>query len=132
MTGLFRVTAPLVIRYPDGTRRVMAECFRHPRGILFFDLYWHRKDPGEAAHVVEGDILGEGPWRVGTCVVSVLGCHGSDSELAARYANWQHDLEQADDYPPPPLVAAIARKLGAGAPPSVSPRHSTTHRRRKP
>ena len=49
----------------------MAEFFPHPRGLLFLDLFWHQQ--GEAAiHVVAGAYKGEGPWKVGACVISVL------------------------------------------------------------
>ncbi len=113
MAELFSMTAPLTIRLPDGGKKVMAECFPHPRGLLWFELYWHRGRPEETIHLVEGEIRGEGPWRVGECVVNVLGCQGSDPELATTYNRWLTDLEQRGDYPPPPLVAAIARRCGA-------------------
>jgi len=37
---LFTVTAPLVIRHADGTRRLMAERFPHPAGLLSFEPFW--------------------------------------------------------------------------------------------
>ncbi len=91
----------------------MAERFPHPRGLLYFDLYWHLGDPEETLHLVEGTIEGEGPWKVGGCVITVLGCQGSDGELALAWEAW---LEaRAEGYPPEPLVRAIARRLGARA-----------------
>jgi hypothetical protein len=33
--------------------------------------------------------------------------------LATAYQQWQTYLQTADDYPPPPLVVAIARRMGA-------------------
>jgi len=115
MADLFTVTAPLQIRLPDGSRTVMAHHFRHPQGMLWFDLWWHLGDPDETIHLAEGQVHGEGPWRVGECVVQVLGCQGADPLLATRYRQWQDFLAQAQDYPPPPLVAAIARRFGAHA-----------------
>jgi hypothetical protein len=50
-------------------------------------------------------------------VLSVLGCQGSDPALAAAYSRWQAYLAAAGaDYPPPPLIAAIARRRGALTP----------------
>jgi hypothetical protein len=114
MADLFHMTSPLTIRAPDGRRSIMAEYFRHPQGLLYFDLYWHLGRPEETMHLIEGGISGEGPWKIGGHVVHVLGCHGSDGELAAAFSQWQTYLETAaDEYPPPPLIAAIARRMGA-------------------
>ena len=114
MADLFSARSPLMIRLPSGEKRVMAECFAHSRGLLYFDLYWHLDDPDRTRHVVAGPITGLGPWRVGDTVVPVLGCHGTDHELASTYEDWRHYLEQnADGYPPRPLILAIARRYGA-------------------
>lgn len=113
MAELFDTTAPLMIRDADGTRCVIAECFPHPRGVLYFDLYWHQSSPQQAMHVIEGEVRGEGPWRVGDCVINVLGCHGTDAELAMQFDAWRDYLASSDDYPPVPLIVAIARRMGA-------------------
>lgn len=122
MADLFSMTAPLTLRLPTGEERLMAERFRHPRGLLYFDLDWHVGDPATTLHVVEGAISGDGPWRVGDCIVRVLGCHGSDPALAAEYTRWQQRLEQ-DGYLPRPLIEAIARRYGATS--AVPPAHTT-------
>jgi hypothetical protein len=112
MADLFHLTAPLTIRLKSGERRVMAEHFRHPHGLLYFDLYWDDDPPEQTIHVVEGAVSGDGPWRVGDCVVQVLGCHGTDPELADHYSRWRaHLVHHA--YPPRPLIEAIARRYGA-------------------
>lgn len=114
MADLFTVTAPLMIRCPNGEKRVMAALFRHAEGLLYFDLFWDRQDDGQGVHLVAGDIRGEGPWKAGDCMITVLGCHGSEPELAAAYAEWQMYLEQqAVDYPTPAGLAEIARRYGA-------------------
>jgi hypothetical protein len=118
MADLFSVKSPLMIRLRSGEKRVMAERFAHPHGLLYFDLYWHLGDPAQTLHLVEGPIKGDGPWKVGEAVVRVLGCHGTDPELAAAFEDWRQYLEQnADDYPPPPLILAIARRHGAAVDP---------------
>ena len=115
MTDLFRVTAPLVVRFPDGTRRVIAECFPHPSGILYLDIFWHQSTPDQAAHLIRGRLQGEGPWKIGDCVISVLGCQGTDPELQAPYALWRDYLHESGrrEYPSAEQIRDIARKLGA-------------------
>ena len=114
MADLFSVTAPLMIRFPDGEKRVMAECFRHPDGLLFFDLFWDPRAPDGAVHLVTGAIKGEGPWKVGECVVNVLGCGGTDPQLAAEFADWQMYLQQPlSAYPSREEIEATARRFGA-------------------
>lgn len=114
MTDLFSITAPLMIRNPQGEEQVIAEIFPHPNGLVYFDLYWHLGQPDENFHLVEGTLSGEGPWKIGGYVINVLGCHGTNAELATAYQQWQTYLQTtADDYPPSELVAAIARHMGA-------------------
>jgi len=105
---------PHMIRFPSGQKRVMAECFPHPKGMLYFDLFWHLDDARDTVHLVEGPIKGDGPWKVGEAVVHVLDCHGSDHELASAFEDWRQYLrENIDTYPPRPLIQAIARRHGA-------------------
>jgi len=113
VADLFTVTAPLIIRHPSGERRVMAERYRHPHGLQYFELFWHLGDPAETVHLVEGDIRGEGPWKVGNCVVHVLGCHGTDAEPALGFDAWQVYLQQSSaEYPARTIIDAIARRRG--------------------
>ena len=113
MADLFSMTTPLMIRNPQGEEQVIAEIFPHPNGLVYFDLYWYLGQPDETIHLVEGKLSGEGPWKIGEYVINVLGCHGTNAELATAYQQWQTYLQTADDYPPPPLVVAIARRMGA-------------------
>ena len=114
MADLFTMTAPLAIRLASGETRVIAECFQHPEGMVYFDLYWHLGDPEQTIHTVRGQITGAGPWKVGEHVVHVLSCHGTDFEPAAAFEAWRQYLsDHADAYPPRPLIAAIARRYGA-------------------
>jgi hypothetical protein len=63
---------------------------------------------------VTGPIKGEGTWKVGQCVIHVLGCRGTDFCLASEFDEWRQDLfENGDAYPPRPLIEAIARRHGA-------------------
>lgn len=106
------MTAPLTLRRANKTG-VIAELFPHPQGLVVFDLYWHLGDPRQTIHVLTGDLRGDGPWKIGEAIVYVLGCQGTDPALVSEYAAWRRYLETTSDYPPPPLIAAIARRFGA-------------------
>ena len=114
MADLFSVTAPLLIRLPTGDMHVLAERFAHPRGLVYFDLFWHLRNPHIGVHVVEGIIKGDGPWKIGDASVRVLGCHGTDGALARRFDEWRTFLtEHPESYPARPEIEAIARRHGA-------------------
>lgn len=111
MADLFSVTAPLLIRYPDGTAHVMVHRLRHPQGLVYFRSFWDRMPPAEGIVLAAGEIRGGGPWKVGDAVVTLLGCHGSHPEHAAEYADWQlHLAECHDDYPGSEQLATLARE----------------------
>lgn len=112
--NLFTVTAPLAIRCPDGQRRLMAEIFLHPRGLLYFEPFWHLEPDAGLIHLAEGPLEGDGPWKVGDCVVTVAGCQGSDPELAMAFAQWQAYLQDCGGtYLDPEQILAAARARGA-------------------
>lgn len=114
MAAIEDVTAPLVIRFANGTEQVVAHCFPHPRGLLYLDLFWHERTPEEAAHLLRGQLRGDGPWRVEDAVIRVLGCHNTDPHLQSQYLPWKEYLEQQGDlYPPRKQIREIARRLGA-------------------
>lgn len=117
MANLFSVTAPLMIRLPSGERQVIAELFPAAEGggLVYFELHWHLQRPASAGiHRIDAEVKGEGPWKVGAAVLNVLGCQGTDPELAAAYAEWQFFLQQgAPGYPQPDAIAALARAAGA-------------------
>jgi hypothetical protein len=108
------VTTPLVLRQPDGREQLIAACFPHPAGLLYLDLYWHRSTPREAAHLVRGELRGDGPWRIGDVRLRVLGCHHTDPHLQAAFTAWQrYLLDHPGDYPPRAQILELARRLGA-------------------
>jgi hypothetical protein len=114
MADLFRVTAPVMIRCPDGVQRLMVELFPHPRGLLYFEPFWDRLPRAQGIHLAEGEIRGEGPWKAGDCVISVLGCRGSHPELAVEYAGWCAYREECGDaFPSRQSIEDLARAHGA-------------------
>ena len=114
MASIEDVTAPLVIRFADGTETVVAHCFSHPQGLLYLELFWHLRTPDEAAHLIRGALRGDGPWKIGDTVIRVLGCHNTDPQIQDQYVPWRNYLAQyGDQYPPPAQVREIARRRGA-------------------
>lgn len=113
MPAIDSVTAPLAILFDDGSKKLAAACFPHPLGLLYLDPWWHQQQPDQAAHLLRGELKGEGPWRVGNATVRVLGCQNTDPELQVDYQRWQAYLGEATDYPPPAQIHEIARRLGA-------------------
>lgn len=114
MPAIDTVTAPLVLRHPDGREELVAACFPHPAGLLYLDLYWHLSTPDRAAHLLRGRLTGEGPWRVGDARLRLLGCANTDPHLQDAWVAWQAYLqEHPDRYPPRAQIIDIARRLGA-------------------
>ncbi len=71
----------------------MVALFRHPRGLLCFGPVDHSTPPNRAAWLVEGEVTGSGPWRVGDSVFTLLGCAGTDAGLALEYAAWRESVD---------------------------------------
>ncbi|MFA7388220.1 MAG: hypothetical protein WCZ87_11245 [Thiohalobacteraceae bacterium] len=118
MADLFSMVAPLLVLHRDtGVRRLMAERFPLAQGdgLIYFEPFWHLQRPASRAiHRLTGAVQGSGPWKIGDCVVRVLGCQGTDPELASVYAEWQAYLEGgAPGYPARDALLALARDQGA-------------------
>jgi hypothetical protein len=114
MADLFTVKTPLSLRFPDGEKRILMEFFPHPQGLLGFEINWEQAaDPSSLIRVYEGELKGEGPWKVGDAVITVLGCHGTDAELASRFADWKFQREFGAPYPEAEEIRSIALRYGA-------------------
>lgn len=103
----------MAILFDDGSKKLAAACFQHQQGLLYLDTFWHIKKPDEAAHVIKGELKGEGPWRINNATIRVLGCQHTDPELQSEYQNWQAYLQETSTYPPREQIAEIAERLGA-------------------
>ena len=113
MADLFSLTSPLLIRYPDNTRQVMIACFQHTEGVLYFRPYWDQLPGTEGIGLARGAVKGEGPWKVGDAVVTLLGCQGAHPEQAAEFADWKFYLEQhGEPYPAHEQLRAVAIGMG--------------------
>lgn len=114
MADLFTVTAPLLVHHPDNTIHLVADLFPHPDGVLFFELHWYERGP-DAAHLVNGRILGEGPWKINKTIIRLLSC--GDTELSMQWNEWQQYLSspavESTPYLDKEAIKLFARKLGA-------------------
>jgi len=114
MANLFSVTAPLIIQTPEGDEILIAELFKHAKGILVFEPYWHLKSAEESIHLIKGWVEGEGPWKISGHIIKILACHGTNACLADDFNEWRtYRLSNPGEYPPQPMIDAIASKLGA-------------------
>lgn len=113
MVDISTITVPLVIIAPEGKKHLAAACFRHKFGLLYLDLDWFRSTPEKSAHLIRGELSGDGPWKIDGHVIRVLGCHGTDPELQDSWQTFQDNLRHTETtYPPRQQIAQIARRLG--------------------
>jgi hypothetical protein len=101
VADLFSVTAPLAVRYRDsGEKHIMVERLPYADGLLYLPAFWIDMPLQQAMRYVPGPIEGDGPWKVGNAIVTVLACHGTDAVLAGEFGAWQTRLlELGDAYP---------------------------------
>ena len=104
--------SPLYIKYPNGETRVIEAIFQHPKGILYFELFWEN-DPQYSIHVIEGEVTGDGPWRVGSCSFHILGCNHTHPQKWEMHSFWQQELLQNPDKFRSNEVLKIACEKGA-------------------
>jgi hypothetical protein len=68
----------------DGEPRLAAHVFKHPRGVVFVEAGWCiPMSTKHNYHLLEGEIEGEGPWRVGPATFTEI---TEDSYLAQDWA----------------------------------------------
>ncbi len=115
MADLFSVTAPLAIRFRDsGEKQILVERLPYSDGLLFLPAFWTDTRPELALRFVPGPIAGEGPWKVGNAIVTVLACHGTDAGLAAEFSAWQSRLlELGPEYPAKSDIETLMKTLAA-------------------
>jgi len=112
--NLFSVTAPLSIKYPDGSKKLIIVKYPHSRGLLFFEPFWHINGLTQSVHLIKGEITGEGPWKIADHVITVTGCQGSDPDMASLVTEWQAYLSVPEQqYPDETQIRQLAAKLGA-------------------
>lgn len=124
MADLFSVTAPLAIRFKDsGEKQIMIERIAHNGGLLFLPTFWTDSGIDRALRFVPGPIEGEGPWKVGNAIVTVLACHGTDAVLAGDFSCWQSRLTEIGETYPDKQEIEKQMKLHAASVAGVSDCH---------
>jgi len=114
MADLFTVTAPLAIRFSSGEKQIMIERLAYRDGLLFLPAFWPETGIDKALRFVAGPIKGDGPWKVGDAVVTVLACHGTDAGLANDFSCWQTLLMQMGEaYPPRDKIEKMMKTYAA-------------------
>ena len=114
MPDLFEMQRPLSVNYTDGRKTVIVAYYPHAEGMVYLEPFWEQKPEGEKVVLIKGDVKGDGPWRVGSAVLTLVGCQGTDAELAQQLAQWQaHIQEVGSDYYDPEAIRALARQYGA-------------------
>ena len=115
MADLFSVTAPLAIRFKDtGDKQIMVARLPCNDGLLYLPIFWTDMEPQQALRYVAGPIEGDGPWKVGNAIVTVLACHGTDAILANDFSCWQSRLmELGEDYPDDEEIALLMKTHAA-------------------
>ena len=112
---LYSVTAPLYIHTKQQRKQIIAECFPHEKGLIWFESGWHLRESAlEAIHLVEGELKGEGPWKIADYIINLVGCHATTPELAFELAEWEEYkslLAHSDKLKN--AVIKIARQQGA-------------------
>ena len=110
MNSLFEMRSPLYIKYADGETRLVEALFEHPKGVLYFELFWEN-DPKYSIHIIEGQIKGEGPWKVGDCSFHVLGCNHTHPQLCEMQSYWrQEKMLNPENFRGDELVKIAAEK----------------------
>ncbi len=66
MADLFSVTASLRIQVDKNKLYVIAECYPHPNGLVYIDLYWNELIASEDSciHLIEANLKGEGHGKL--------------------------------------------------------------------
>ena len=94
MVDLFTLRSPLLVRYPDGEQRLVAEKFRHAEGMVYVEPFWLETE-SPATYLVTGEITGTGPWKIGNVIVRLLSC--GDTEFSMQWAQWQEHLSSCPE-----------------------------------
>lgn len=114
MPDLFDMQRPLAVNFSNGDKTIMVAYYRHPEGLVFLEPFWESKAEDQKARLIKGEIKGDGPWRCGNASITLVGCHGTDAELAQLLSEWENHLQQVDpEYYVVDEIRALARSFGA-------------------
>jgi len=111
---LFEMKRPLAVNFADGRKTIMVAYYKHPEGMVYLEPFWEQKAEHEKAVVLKGVVKGEGPWKIADAVISLVGCQGTDSDLAQLLAQWEFHIQSVgSDYYQPEDIRTLAKTFGA-------------------
>lgn len=114
MADLFSMNRPLAVNYQNGSKTIMVAYYPHAEGMVYLEPYWEQRSEGKEVVVLKGTVKGEGPWKVGDVVISLIGCQNTDAELAHQLADWEFHLENVGvDFYQPEKIRLLAKRYGA-------------------
>jgi len=114
MPELFDMKRPLAVKYQNGEKSIMVAYYRHGKGMVYLEPFWEQKPDDKKAIVISGEVTGEGPWKIGEAVISLVGCHNTDAELAKMLSDWEFHLQTVGaDYYKAEETRELARRHGA-------------------
>jgi len=114
MPDIFQMQRPLAVNFKDGSKTIMVAYYPHEEGLVYLEPFWEKRLPEKKANVIKGEIKGEGPWKIADAVISLVGCQGTDAELAQLLAQWEnHVQEVGPDYYKVDDIRSLARSFGA-------------------
>ena len=114
MPDLFTMKRPLAVNYENGNKSIMVAYYPHKEGLVYLEPFWEQKPEGNKAIVIKGEVRGDGPWKIGNAVISLVGCQGTDPYLAQLLSQWEfHVQSMREDYYQPEQIRNLAREYGA-------------------
>ena len=113
MPDLFDMNRPLAVKYKNGEKFIMVAYYQHAEGIVYLEPFWQQKTEDKKAVVLKGKLSGDGPWKIGQAVISLVGCHNTDPELAQMLSDWEFHLQEVgSDYYQPEGIRSLAKQYG--------------------
>lgn len=86
-----KAKGPLKIIHPIGGERLIASFLKVEKGFYFLDIGYPEMTLNPF-HYVEGDITGEGPWKIGDIAIQEI---DDQDPLMAEWQRWQEYLKEA-------------------------------------
>jgi len=106
MADLFSIKSPLLVCYPNGEKHVVAHISPREHGVAYLVPWWLAVEP-PGMFEVDGDIQGEGPWKIGNVVIRLMSC--GDAEESMYWNQWQQYLAGSGDEEPYHDVPAMQK-----------------------
>ncbi|MDH5391825.1 MAG: hypothetical protein OEY11_01440 [Gammaproteobacteria bacterium] len=114
MADIFEMKRPLAINYSSGEKAIMVAYYPHKEGLVYLQPFWQQQAQSEQVTLIKGQLKGQGPWRIADAVITLVGCQGTDPELAQWLAEWEcHVQAMGEQYYKAEDIRSLAREYGA-------------------